>query len=134
MNTRIKTNVTSSIVLIGTVAGTIWMPARTCWKDVKLSYSPHLGPFQDDFRYSDGSKPTARDFALKATNDGDFQSCDLTADSAIRVSRRHHTDTGFTDHVREFPVTLFPSMADCVSKLESWELDSDWEDDDDASA
>ena len=50
----------------GQIQGRIWMPACVCTKSFRVS--------EDDFRYSDGSRPTLRDMILRATNDGDFQS------------------------------------------------------------
>ena len=54
----------------GQIQGTTWMPAYTCTKDFTVS--------EDDFRYSDGSRPTLRDMVLRATNDGDFQSANVS--------------------------------------------------------
>jgi hypothetical protein len=85
------------------------MPATVCTKDFNVS--------EDDFRYSDGSRPTLRDMVLKATNDGDFQSADvsfgwLTVEAIVRrkdgqgqVSRKRHFD---------LRSPLFASIADCL--------------------
>ena len=61
---------TTQIHISGQVQGTIWMPAATCTKEFSVS--------EDDFRYSDGSRPTLRDMVLQSTNDGDFRVCNFT--------------------------------------------------------
>ena len=54
----------------GQIQGRIWMPSVTCTKSFSVS--------ENDFRYSDGSRPTLRDMVLRATNDGDFQSANVS--------------------------------------------------------
>lgn len=107
---------TTSVSLFGTIVGQIWMPNAECSKVVKLAES--------DFRYHDNSRPTLRDFALKATNDGDFQSCNLTADSEITFERTRQTASGKVTRTRTIPVSQFPSIADCIDQRESWEFSS----------
>ena len=100
----------------GQIQGPIWMPACVCTKSFNVS--------EDDFRYSDGSRPTLRDMVLRATNDGDFQSADisfgwLTVESVIPRSDGH----GQVSRKRSFDLRspLFASIADCVVKEEEIE-------------
>ena len=110
----------TSVTLHGTLVGRIWMPSREYSKPVTCDR-------QRDFRYSDGSLPTAREMVLHATNDGDFQSCQLTADSYFKFERDRYAPNGCT-RIRRTKVRLvteFPSIADCIDSRESCELDSD---------
>jgi hypothetical protein len=102
------------VSLHGVLVGKIWMPACECTKDVTLAES--------DFRHSDNSRPTLRDFALKATNDGDFQSCSLTSDSVFEFKRIRETGTRRITQRRFFQVSQFPSVADCIDARESCEV------------
>ena len=106
---------TTTITLQGTIAGTIWMPAATCAKHFKVVDKP--GPW-GDFHYSDGSRPTIREMVLKATNDGDFQSCSII-DATVTVERRTAGRNGETVRRRHFDIRQFPSVSDCVVELES---------------
>ena len=116
-----QTQTLTEVSLTGTVVGAIWMPCAECTKDVRLS--------ENDFRYSDNSRPTLRDFALLATNDGDFRGCNLTADSAFVFKRTRKTATGTVTRKRTIPVTAFRSLSDCVDKREAWEVLTDDGDD-----
>lgn len=95
-----------SVTMRGTVVGTIWMPAATCWKPFVIRNT--------DFRYSDSSQPSLRDMAERATNDGDFQSCAIAEGSVtvqmdvIANGRTMHTRT------RHYDIAEFPSIADMV--------------------
>jgi hypothetical protein len=107
-------NTRREVSLHGVLVGRIWMPACEWTKDISLAES--------DFRHSDNSRPTLRDFALKATNDGDFQSCSLTADSVFEFRRIRETGTRRITQRRFFQVSQFPSVADCVDARESCEV------------
>lgn len=107
----------TNVALIGVVVGRIWMPATECTKDVSISES--------EFRYSDGSRPTLRDLALRATNDGDFQSCSLTADSFFEFQRVRRAGNTSVVRTRVMPVTAFRSVADCIDSRESCEVCGD---------
>lgn len=70
--------------LFATVGGRIWWPQDLFTKDIQLS--------EREFNYSDDSRPTLREMVLRATNDGDFQSCDLiSAAVRIRHARKDRT-------------------------------------------
>ena len=111
-----KTNVETKITLRGHVVGTIWMPACDAWKDVTIG--------NRDFRFSDGGKPTARDFALQATCDGDFRHCKLTADSEFTFRRDYYSESGrvIKSYHRTMPVTAFKSLGDMVDERELCEV------------
>ena len=93
----------------GQIQGPIWMPTCVCTKFFNVS--------ENDFLYSDGSRPTLRDMVLKATNDGDFQSADvsfgwLTVEAIVtrkdgkgQVTRKRHWD---------LRSPLFASIADSI--------------------
>jgi hypothetical protein len=105
---------TFEVTLYCKIAGPIWMPATTAFKDVKLTDSK--SPFSD-FRYSDGSRPTLRDMVLKATNDGDFQNAALV-EGSIKV--RHHRK----DRVVEKWIELSPetrTIEDCWADAKTLE-------------
>lgn len=104
------------VELNGLVVGNIWMPNAECWKNVSIG--------ENDFRYSDGSRPTLRDMAERATNDGDFQSCNLTADSEFIFTRERVTSSGVVVRRRRMHVSQFPSVRDMVDARESWEIET----------
>jgi len=118
-----QTQTITEVSLHGTIVGNIWMPCAECTKDVSLS--------ERDFRYSDNSRPTIRDFALRATNDGDFRGSNLTADSEFVFKRIRKTASGTVTRTRSLPVSRFKSIADCLDTRESWEVLTDSEDQDD---
>lgn len=105
----------TSITLHGHIVGPIWMPAAECWKEVSVSAA--------DFERSTGEAPTARDLALRATQDGDFQHCKLTADSYFLLTRTRRDGNHTMTVERVYTVDKFPSIADCVDPRELWELD-----------
>ena len=108
----------TTITLNGMLVGPIWMPAAECIKPITLDR-------KRDFRYSDGSLPTAREMALRATNDGDFQSCALTVDSYFEFERSTWRGSTLIRRSRIISVTAFPSIADCVDERESCEMHDD---------
>lgn len=99
------------ITIHGYLVGGIWWPyGAECYKD--LSY--------DILREQDrtvGGKMTLREHVLRATNDGDFQSCEI-ADGYLEIRIRKPDKTGRTIRTRMFPLDMFPSISDCVK--------SDW--------
>ena len=103
------------VTVHGTIAGKIWMPAATCGKRFSLTDKP--GPW-GDFHYADGEKASLRDMILKATNDGDFQSCHVI-DATVTVKRITQTLTGQITRTRHMDIRQFPSVADCVVALDS---------------
>lgn len=69
----------TKIVLSGVKVGTIWMPAATCHKEFRETYTHDERPF---------SRPWhgLRDALCDIVNDGDFRSCDI-ADCILEVHR-----------------------------------------------
>ncbi len=111
-----------SITLYGTVYGPIWQPGIECSMPVTADADAWLRS------RCETEGPSARELALEATDCGDFQHCELTADSYFEFSRR-------TDRTNEngriiasatrrrfVPVSAFPSIADMVGEKESYEL------------
>ena len=91
----------------GQIQGTIWMPTYTCTKDFTVS--------EDDFRYSDGSRPTLRDMVLKATNDGDFRSAAVSfGHLTIEAIQPRKDGLGQVSRKRHFDLRMFPSVADSI--------------------
>jgi hypothetical protein len=91
----------TDISLRGFIVGTIWMPAVECYKPLNYSIT------REQARWSDPG--TLREHVLAATNDGDFQSATL-AHGKIVIERR----TGNRRVIRAFPLSHFPSVADCL--------------------
>ena len=90
----------------GTLVGPIWMPACECYKP--LSYD--IGREQ---ARTVGGKMTLRDHVLRATNDGDFQHCEI-ADGVIVATFKRATKNGYNTRTRYFDLARFPSIADCL--------------------
>lgn len=106
----------TNISLRGYIVGTIWMPAVECYKPLDYCIS-------DQRRWSELG--TLRDHVLAATNDGDFQSATL-AHAEIVIERQ----TGNRRVIRSFPLSRFPSVADCLHPDgEDWCPQDDSEDD-----
>ena len=92
----------TDISLRGFVVGPIWWPAGAeCYKPLAYSIT------REDGRFSEPG--TLRDHVLRATNDGDFQHCTLACAKLV-VERRN----GNRRVVRSFPLSHFPSVADCL--------------------
>lgn len=101
------------VTIWGVIAGFMWMPPCPAWKYIKESSDqyPH------NALVSEGKSVPSdlRDMALRMTNDGDFQSCGFLADeTSVIVERIKKTATGLVKRCREFPITFFPSIADCL--------------------
>jgi len=92
----------TNISLRGFVVGPIWWPVgEECYKPLDYSIT------DQNARWSEPG--TLRDHVLRATNDGDFQSCTL-AQAELVVERR----TGNRRVIRSFRLSRFPSVADCL--------------------
>ena len=101
---------TTKFAIIGAIIGDIWMPATECWKDVTRVFTRSKA----NIRRSDEAA-TLRDMVLAVTNSGDFQSCSLTGDSVLRVTRETWSKGRRVTRQRWWDLTLFPSIADCVA-------------------
>ncbi len=105
----------TKVRLQGAVYGSIWQPGcGICWKEFRKDDAHGAG--------WKGPRPTARDMALSAVGDGDFQDCKLTADSEFRFERLY-SDGHIA--IRFVPVTAFPSIADMIGDLQTPELYSE---------
>ena len=87
--------------IIGGIIGPIWLPGPECWKPVNVSYDRAQGPL--------------REMALRAIDDEDFQTCRLTGDSVLRITREKRDNGRMTSRSRWWNLTAFPSIADCVA-------------------
>ena len=102
-----STGVTTTVRLRGYLVGNIWMPNCECFKE--LSYS------LDDQSSRWSERGTLRDHVLAATNDGDFQSCNI-AHGELVITRTK----GRRKVTRSFPLSMFPSVADCLHSDPDW--------------
>lgn len=92
----------SRIEIRGFVVGPIWWPAGgECFKPLAYDLKDH------DARFSEPG--TLRDHVLRATNNGDFQSCTV-AQGELVIERR----VGNRRVIRSWPLSRFPSVADCL--------------------
>lgn len=92
----------TEIRLRGFVVGPIWWPVGTeCYKPLEYSCT------DTNSRWSEPG--TLRDHVLCVINDGDFQSCTL-AHAELIVERRK----GNRRVIRSWPLSRFPSVADCL--------------------
>lgn len=93
------------ISIRGYIVGQIWMPTTECYK--RLDYDLT----REDARFT--APGTLRDHVLRATNDGDFQSATL-AHAELVVTRRKREGTRTVTVTRAWPLSRFPSVADCI--------------------
>lgn len=94
----------------GYLVGNIWMPNAECYKPIDYDLD------DQDARWSE--RGTLRDHVLRATNDGDFQSCTI-ADGYLELTTRRATKTGMVTRIKRIELFAFPSISDCVK--------ADWE-------
>lgn len=92
----------TNIALRGFVVGPIWWPAGAeCYKPLEYNCT------DQNARWSEPG--TLRDHVLRATNDGDFQHCTIAhGELVVTVQRERRTIK------RSFPLSKFPSVADCL--------------------
>jgi len=103
------------VELSGVVYGPIWWPTgQICSMPVRLR--------ERDFLFSDGSRPSARDFCEHATSPGNFQSCELTRDSMFVFTRWSQRGDDMIRRQRFVEVTKFPSVADYIGDKDQCEV------------
>ena len=95
----------ADVSISGFLVGDIWMPATECYKPLHYSLTDRA------HHYPDGG--TLRDHVLRVCQDGDFQSASI-ADGELIVTVHRHDDRGTYRRTRRFPLSKFPSVADCV--------------------
>lgn len=105
---------TTHVKIRGFLVGAIWWPVGAeCWKDLDYDLT------REDARIVDGSTGKVgadlRYHILRACNDGDFQSA-VIAHGEVEIERRR----GSRRTVRTFPLSMFPSVADCVHDDPDW--------------
>ena len=90
----------------GFLVGHIWMPATECYKDLNYDAT------REQARTI--GKMTLRDHVLRATNDGDFQSCRIAHGCLVLKTTKQCGATRVT-RSRVFPLDRFPSIYDCLN-------------------
>lgn len=101
----------TEVRIIGTLQGSFWWPIGEPWQKTineRRTYRPRASTVT--YRSETSG---LRDFVLEITHDGDSSSaCLLSDDSFVEITRYR----GTRKVSRMFPITLFPSIADCVSE------------------
>jgi hypothetical protein len=118
---------TTQITITGFLVGDIWMPCTEAWREVRWDATAYEARCVDS-RYPDEPvRLTLREHvdALVTHEGGDFRGCDL-ADGWLTIERRN----GASRHVRDFPLAMFPSIADM--RRDDWEGPVHFEDEEDA--
>ena len=110
--------------IVGALAGPIWQPGfDDCRKEVNETFTRTVDPIHTQREAMD-----LREMVERITNDGDFQSCKLTADSFLRVIQVK-SGNGWRDmHEHTYDLTKFPSIADYVDKDKFMLFEEEWED------
>lgn len=99
--------------LTGYIVGQIWWPAGTeCWKDLHFDCT--------DYAKRCTPRATLRDCVLAATNDGDFQGCDIAQGELVLETRKAGPDGRMTTRRKSYPLSRFPSIADCLHSDPDW--------------
>jgi hypothetical protein len=104
-------NTATQIKITGYLVGYIWMPCGECWKDLEYDLSGEQRRFIEP--------GTLRDHVLRATNDGDFQSCSI-AQGEIVVTRTSRSGGTTIRRTRSFPMSMFPSVSDLIHDDPDW--------------
>lgn len=92
----------TDISLRGFIVGPIWWPSGSeCYKPLSYNITDH------DARWSEPG--TLREHVVAAVCDGDFQSASLACAELV-IERR----AGNRRVIRSFPLSKFPSVADCL--------------------
>lgn len=110
-----------SFRLTGYLVGPIWNGAE-CWKDLYYNLT------REDALFSEPG--TLRDHILRATNDGDFQSCSI-AHGELVATQHGRRGSGSVTVTRSWPLDRFPSISDCLHGDPDWCPQhplEDWED------
>lgn len=100
------------ISIRGYVVGPIWWPSGAeCFKPLSYNLT------RENARFTEPG--SLRDHVLAATNDGDFQSCTIACGELVVKRTSYTTDaqqriTRKRCVTRIFPLSRFPSIADCL--------------------
>lgn len=115
---------TTRITITGYIVGAIWWPSGAeCWKDLNYDAT-------DQQARTDG-KMTLRDHLIRATMDGDFQSCTVAA-GTLTIETISRKGSSMVKRSRSWPLDKFPSIADCLHDDPDW--CPMWPDEDDLAA
>lgn len=94
----------------GHLVGNIWMPNAECWKDLAYDITG------EDVRFTEPC--TLRDHVLRATNDGDFQHCEIAGGFIETVAT-------ITKGERVYRRTRLTALDDCRSVADM--VRTDWD-------
>lgn len=95
-----------AVELYGTIRGQIWMPAVECTKEFELCLSPIHSAFRRDWN-------GLRDAFVHLTNDGDFQSCNISEIGGKAIYRLENGDQ-LVKYLKINPVAK--EFADCFTE------------------
>jgi hypothetical protein len=100
-----------SVGIVGTLRGAFWWPIGEPWE--KEVTETRLHQRGERFQTYRSTTADLRDLACDVTNDGDSSGpTTLSPDSIVVVTKMDGSRT----RQRVFPVTMFPSIADCIGK------------------
>lgn len=89
----------------GYLVGPIWMPATECYKPLRYQLT------NEDARFNEPL--TLREHVLRATNDGNFQYCQIADGELVTTAYITKETRNYRRSVSR-PLSAFPSIADCV--------------------
>lgn len=101
----------TSVTIEGFLVGAIWWPQTECYKSLNYDAT-------DQQARTDG-KMTLRDHLLRATMDGDFQSCTI-AQGMLCIDVTSEKNGRRTTRSRWWPLSRFPSIADMLHPDPNW--------------
>ena len=90
------------------LVGRIWRPACICAKDTTVKIGDK--PWHYDAK-------TLREALLHITNDGDFQSC-VAVNGVLTITHTTTRGSSTVKRTRQWPLDMFPSIADMVGNDE----------------
>jgi len=102
----------TTVQIVGTLAGSYWWPIGETWhKDLSETREYRPREQTQTYRTTTGS---LRDLVVDLVCDGDSSSsCRFSADTVVIVTRFR----GPRRISRTFPITMFPSVADCIEEF-----------------
>lgn len=100
----------------GYLVGNTWWPNAECWKWLDYHLSDEDSLYIDHVDRRVGS---LRDHMLRATNEGDFQYCEI-AHGRVSITMRRVVGGKLISRIRHFPLSMFPSVADLLHDDPDW--------------
>jgi len=102
-------NFSTRLTIIGTLRGSLWMGGNA-EKQIK-----HV--IDNGHSFSDNTRESMHDTIARICNDGDFQNCELLANSFLQVELFKHNSTSVIRVIRDFDLLnpgLFPTIQDMI--------------------